>query len=998
MSHCVIALIERSPAQSSFLFGSEVIYDIPNRPPVAAQLSTCALIEGYVTSEPHQLIIWPLVEGAEEAKELLEESLERVVLKKEQLSWRDHLIEPSPDRDQRILDALQSELQGYDEVSLDASLLSSPLLVQIGNLLNEMTQSGQIKRLSVWQGSVKRGLMSEVRRGVLSLLWTTSEGSMHSDSESQEGQEAQDTQEPVQQTAQSQDDPPAKPKLSPEERAYKVLYQQYESLVFSMYKPDKKQKAQQLYTELTQRFPERSEEVKALRQRIKDANQLLNTIYQQAARHGRQLSKAQLKRIEELDFYQLLERGQSQSKKGLAAFERKRESNKRRKEGKALSSVKPSKVVAEPALLKSELPAIQRLAFPIDRSELHRNDIRGLKPWKSWTMLIDETGNNFETGQGHVKSAFTSILVPEGRLKLPSLGLGWHATETNKLSEVDRVMQTILDHDIGVLGVSLDSIPATRSDRWLDGIISIIELALRLLPLDEPTHLLVKIENRAQYSPKYDLSDLEHLIMNRLGRAWPERARRIGLSLKIITKTQDARIGYADALAYSWGSPRAESKARIRQSELIGPCLINDSAEELVAIWDQFDGVFKLQPQRWIELATRGDAQVESASLTSTLLRRYAEHISERPQQWGRLVEVCLDEEFKKIHSIRRLGQLIQWLELSRPAEESLPQPMRLVWETVKLSERNHKGELSNEGRTERIALAQELFEEDARLVCEADLYEAVSLTNQFQYQAAADLLSPWLEHPRALVGLRLWGRLHSSLGQHAAFLGQSSRAYEHFQEALESFSKLSHEQQRDLDQTSTYAVIAQMDDAQVSDEALIRSMSAYLNHEPKDRIPALATSEIADQYQHHTLLRWLVMRGHELSEKLYLSQRENWQSEEGHPWPLITAYRAILLARAAGGPTEESRELLSQAIDLTRFEGPTVAYIGAVLKAYASQWGRAWPTASEELQGLKELFPVLTEQLETLKGSLSEEHDAPLLTPAELSAWFDRFLRFNFR
>ena len=69
------------------------------------------------------------------------------------------------------------------------------------------------------------------------------------------------------------------------------------------------------------------------------------------------------------------------------------------------------------------------------------------------------------------------------------------------------------------------------------------------------------------------------------------------------------------------------------------------------------------------------------------------------------------------------------------------------------------------------------LLEENAHLVCRAELNLAVNATNCFEFDSASRVIDRWRDLPIAVPGLRYWAQAQSSLGQHAVFRGDNAAA-----------------------------------------------------------------------------------------------------------------------------------------------------------------------------------------------------------------------------
>jgi len=270
----------------------------------------------------------------------------------------------------------------------------------------------------------------------------------------------------------------------------------------------------------------------------------------------------------------------------------------------------------------------------------------------------------------------------------------------------------------------------------------------------------------------------------------------------------------------------------------------------------------------------------------------------------------------------------------------------------------------------EMETLAERLLDEDAPLMAWADLHLAVNATNRYDFDLASRCLARWRDIPPAVPGLRYWGQMASSLGQHAAFTGQAEAAREHFQRALAAFGRLSEPsaQARESAQTGNYLAIVEMDHGDV--EAARAAVERVIGPLPEAIRRLAGTVKDEYKYQHHLLLRWLALRGAATERAAYLERRAHWQVGVGHPWPLIQLYRGMLLhgddPAVAAGLAEQAWELAS-----APGQGPTVRLIGVCCRVIAAAWGRPWVAAEAEteLTELETRLPMAGERIAALRG-----------------------------
>ncbi|MCX8039212.1 MAG: hypothetical protein N3B15_01355 [Planctomycetota bacterium] len=748
---------------------------------------------------------------------------------------------------------------------------------------------------------------------------------------------------------------------------------------------------QQLRDEIARCWPQRLPEVESLLQRGELAQALIRIAYSLGAR-GHQGTYELLRHAlalalpPSLNSY-LQQRIVQSHKKGRVAFQRRQADQQRLQQGGPLSTVRPRPHRAEPTRPVAMPQPRRRLPPP--PAGLHPNDIRALAPRPRWRLLLDETGERFgEEGPGWM-GRFVGLLVDAAQPGIQPLPRGWHACAIADPAEIDAAVQQVLDAPCGVIGLRLDALPSTPGERWFDGMRAILDWVLRLLPLDGPTTIHVVIEARPPFCPGSVPEAICRDALAMLARAWPERAAAIDLRIDFAPKDGDPLLPHVDALAFTWGSPSLSSKERLRRSGLARTCLLEFSAAELAACWDAWDQPDGLSPQRWAALLNSDEAS-HPASIASAIIAATAAACRSDLARWRRYLAEAQRQLGRGHVDLRLIGSLVDWLQQAKPDDAALPPALRLAWLTVNLARANHLGAVEGAWSEELAALSARLQDEDAPLCCHADLHRAVSATNRFDFAEASRMLVRWQGVAPAVVGLRRWGQLRSSEGQHRAFLGDFAGARRAFAEAIAAFERLSdpEERARELDQTRCYDAIAAMDDPEADDRAAKAALEAYLGALP-EAVPRLAASGDDERYRQHTLLRYLVHRPDQQLADAYLGARHRWQEGFGHPWPLIQLYRAILLRDREA---DAARDLALQAATLAFAEeqGPVVHMIGACCRALAVAWGTPWPEAESALAALRAALPLAAARLEAI-GAFVQQPGPPL-------ALLRSVLPFNFR
>ena len=648
---------------------------------------------------------------------------------------------------------------------------------------------------------------------------------------------------------------------------------------------------------------------------------------------------------------------------GKRQYEKAMLDRKQSSTGGPLSTVKPRANQATKVNPVTHIVTLRKQPTPIC---LAHNDIRNLKPQKAWTLLLDETGNDFgEVARGSM-GKFVGLLIAAPNSGLPPIRAGWHAKHEDS-KEIDRVLQHVLNTSCGVIGLPVSALPKAHGERWLDGMRALIDWVLRLIPLDGPTQIDVVIEARPPYRPGMEPDAVCRDAVAMLARAWPERSALIELRISMQPKAGHALLPYVDAIAYTWGSNMASSKERLKLSGLVNTCLLNFSSTDLAACWDAWDQPGGLTASYWVSLVTTPEAS-EPASIASAILGALAYATRQDTVRWQRYLAEAQRHLFSGFFQLEQIGAMVNWLAQALPSNEAIPDTLRLVWLTVNLAHANHLGATEHEWLADLNRLSASLYEEVAPLCCHADLHLAVAMTNRFDFAGAMQAVALWHDRPPEVPGLRYWGQCRSTMGQHFAFVGDPVSAQKAFTEALNAFSRLSDPimRRKEIDKTSCYAAIAAMDNESLNDEDARAFVTNYLG-DLATAVNRLASSDNNEHYQHHTLLRWIVLRNDQALGNAYRGLRESWCSGFGHPWPLIELYRAMLIHSSdPKAAIEQARTAAS--IAFTAQQGPTVRLIGACCRAIGIAWGDPWAEKDTVLTELRDALPSARTRIDRLE------------------------------
>ena len=634
---------------------------------------------------------------------------------------------------------------------------------------------------------------------------------------------------------------------------------------------------------------------------------------------------------------------------------------------------------------------------------VHPNDITTLASGSSWTVYIDESyygdESEFETGGDGIMAGI--ICRDDNPLKpLPDLHCAQDASP-ERLEAQDKALEDILHHpNCGVLAIPSSAYDIANG--WDDALASWIDVMVRLLPFPEgdcAVSLRICIEPHDPYRTTADFRALKLVCEKSLKDSFPERAQRVRLSFEAMPKPKSGELScnaYPDIIGFTCLRYKGDNTAhqRYAASGWSGVCHLNMPPKRISRVLRCFYRREPLDAATWSALVS-GDA----VGIMGTLAARFGERARASADEWG----LCLDFICKHLLSgaidMKVLRRQAEWLRRYKP--DAISKRQQLTWLTAQLALANHEGKIAAMAgsplRAEFDALCSELYDEDARLVCEATLNLAVAYTNCYEFEMALGLIQSLLGKDCATVGLLGHGKLLSTAGQHFAFLGMTVDAIENFNKALDCFSRLSDEKDRgiNLDITRAYLATATMDgqpddarrvmalyllgDENASDEALVREVKRL-------------AGERSAKFHHHILLRYIAAQPEDDSlRRAYCAQMGRWCAPSvGHPWELVEFYRALLLPAGS-----ERARRLETAYRIALLEGgETLKVIAAVIAGAAladglsGEWADRLSQMTEALKGM----PGLKEN-----GRYQALLDQPVarLPPLELAA---KVLPFNFR
>ena len=650
-------------------------------------------------------------------------------------------------------------------------------------------------------------------------------------------------------------------------------------------------------------------------------------------------------------------------------------------------------------------------------------------PEKHWRIFIDETGSTFAKAAllpgtaKKDKGKFAALFVPENS-PLPPLE-SHHATSENTEKNLD-VLIDLIEKGKGcaLLGVTLDGMASVDLDYYYTGLERLIDITLRLLkPCEEGSLLEFYVENRGD-SEKINetqamLQRTADACLYRYAKSFPESAGNFTLKMRCIPKkeTDDkifiAHNGYVDTVACAWNGGRKELTEVLKKNGIINHCLLEGDVQELPLVMDRLAKGGMISAASWNTLLASPDAAAADSPVKA-LLELLGSMLKEDIKSWTAFVDEVLLHLDSKAIDMRVLARQVDFLANCMPEAALFPIRLRAIWLTVHLAEQNHEGKVSQATAEKLCALMDKLYLEDAPLCCWSVLHMAVAETNAFRFEKARDIITgfancyglatsdltfeklfpdgvniaPEFFSKAALPGIRYYGQLFSSLGQHEAFMGNFEKADDHFRKALNCYKLLSDKGTDDAGQTMSYLVINQMD-LEKSPQKLIPLMEEYLGSDLETAARRFAVSqEPADKYRHAIMLRYFMELGKDHpAVKAYLELKENWKLQEGHPWEMIEFYRALLLENP-----EEKRKHLKNGCNMALDGGPALHLIACVIM------GSVYCYDKSVAEKLKTLTAITLRELPDLDAKrsafLRQQLDTPL-PPLKLAK---AVLPFNFR
>jgi tetratricopeptide (TPR) repeat protein len=579
---------------------------------------------------------------------------------------------------------------------------------------------------------------------------------------------------------------------------------------------------------------------------------------------------------------------------------------------------------------------------------VHPNSVRHIQPSQQWTVLIDETGSQFNAQalsldyQSRELGRVVALAIPDRSItKLPPLPEGFHATEVSD-AILDQHVGKLLNTDVGVFGFTMQDDGLSYKQRWFDAIQQLAQWMMVLLPIDSSKVSSVKfnIEERG-YAASLDLGLIAEGIESQLKTHFPDRFDQCHIQMQFIRKTDTPLNGYVDLIAHTWGSKSASTISRLKKTAWEGHCLLKPHQSAIERLYLATVNSKGLTPEHWYALC-ESIAEEPSTSLLHEVMSDLGQRVRQDGQLWLFYMDYVVEKLRNKTYRINALQSALDWLKACSPEGEQLTPMAQLYWESSRLAQFNHQGRIDQAQLSSALAQANRLRDEAADDACQVILRIATASTNFYEFGVTQSLLEKWAAEDVAIAGLLNHAKMQSTLGQLSAFQQRPQKAIERFDSALSIFAKLSDQRSaaKDIKQTQTYRLIACMD---VKEKGWQSALHTHLQHQHETMVQIaerLAVSDDVLRYDHHLMLRGFVNAPVFFAEPIraYLSVKENWESGDHHPWQWIEAYRGWLLAKH--GLVKDALNAFNRAIELTTQDdhGQTIRWLGSVITLLANK------------------------------------------------------------
>lgn len=613
-----------------------------------------------------------------------------------------------------------------------------------------------------------------------------------------------------------------------------------------------------------------------------------------------------------------------------------------------------------------------------------------LGPCPQFEVFIDETGS-FVSEEGDFPQPLTqatkdeagwvALVVGANTLKEPEKG--YHTATRHDDKAWDQLLGQVLEAPVAVVGQPAKALPKRPPASWAHGVTTLIRQILWRLPIRTQARCQVTFwverhafaENRGQ-GWRVVANQLEAELL----RADPERWGGLRLRIEAVDKDGHPLLAYADALAYLWGSPSQSAKARLEASGLAS-CWKESPSPVAQRMMQGWSAATPWQPG-WVVALLQDPWTWQEGSLASRAWEVMWAWAHEKESQALWVLEDLLEAQ-----AARRLPA-DAWDRVKAPLKSMVGKkeewPLAaLRAESLRQGLLNHQGTSDKAGVQALLTLAAKVRARAPQATAEAHLVAAVRHLNRFEWKEVEGLLKQWDRKESQLLGAALEGKLHSSLGQAAAFQGQHHEAWRRFDLALAAL-KGGQEPEHLLEQSRSYQAFVALDHPTLSRQEVEQLIVKHLGASSVDKAIAMWAkhTEMPGAHKRHLLLRFLVQRGTPAQQSEWSRAAQGGVGSalpKGHPWCAIRLQEARLLK--ALKQEKGARLALDGAID-TALQAPKTAWMQVFALACGRLrvlWEPEAPLPLEEamLQQLKRDLPALPEALWTPWGSESSLTEA---------------------
>lgn len=614
-------------------------------------------------------------------------------------------------------------------------------------------------------------------------------------------------------------------------------------------------------------------------------------------------------------------------------------------------------------------------------------------PSNSWCIAVDDTGSQWAGSEP--TGRLVALVFGQGAT-VPNVPANLHATRNPDTAL--RCVDHILASPIGVLALRARDVPDVRShERWRTALVALLERVLLLLPRGpDPSaelHVTVAVEQHSDIAAGDSMEAAVETIQLALLRAAVPLRPNLRLDVHIVGKGRYRPLVLADCLAWAWGSSLPAAAEAVRPWAEAGLLPTEDEDDPLPLRIPATYAHAPFDADHWRALCARAEAQPPSP-LALHLRDLYERRAVETPGWCPAAVaatQLLLESRRFDSAMLRRDAESLRRMGL-RPNYDT---ELRLGLLIAELAEHSRHGRLLKPARAARIlATAQTLLDEHPGPASEVCLRLGVCHINALDWEAATRACPP----DSAPLALLARGRVRSQQGQIAANRGDPAQAEQCFQSALDLFSRLSSPlaQAQESTQTASYRLANRWSLPPAGPAADRVALGHRLPPNDDALRDLFATRAPGRGWAQLDLLRWMAARPADTTAplRLLLQSEPGWEPGDGHPWPLILLYRAILTQPHR--PVAEVEHRLHQAVDAasTPTTGPALRLIAAAAEAHrlALRGDTHSHTLDRLHQELAATLPAATPHLAAARDRLAARQ------PWVGAEWLPALLPFSFR